>query len=95
MKKVLFSVFLTFCTLSVMAQGMTDSQVAQFIQREMKAGTSQSQIVTKLVQRGVKVDQIRRVKAQYEKQQNQTAGTANNGIVAESDSRYCEQWYCR
>lgn len=66
-------------TVAMMAQGMTDSQVAQFIQREMKAGTNQSQIVTKLVQRGVKVDQIRRVKAQYEKQQRQTATDVTTG----------------
>ena len=66
-------------TVAMMAQGMTDSQVAQFIQREMKAGTNQSQIVTKLVQRGVKVDQIRRVKAQYEKQQRQTVTNVTTG----------------
>lgn len=83
MKKVLFSVLLTFCTLSLMAQStMTDSQVAQFIQREMKAGTSQAQIVTKLVQRGVKVEQIRRVKAQYEKQQ---ATVQSTGTVSDKD----------
>ena len=79
MKKIIFSLFLSMMTVAMMAQGMTDSQVAQFIQREMKAGTSQSQIVTKLVQRGVKVDQIRRVKAQYEKQQRQTATDVTTG----------------
>ena len=46
MKKIIFSLFLSMMTVAMMAQGMTDSQVAQFIQREMKAGTSQSQIVT-------------------------------------------------
>ena len=66
MKKVLFSVLLTFCTLSVMAQGMTDQQVADYIKRELKAGTSQAQIVTRLVQRGVQIDQIRRVRNQYD-----------------------------
>ena len=64
MKKIIFSLFLS---------------MIQFIQREMKAGTNQSQIVTKLVQRGVKVDQIRRVKAQYEKQQRQVASVATTG----------------
>ena len=63
-------------TVAMMAQGMTDSQVAQFIQREMKAGATQSQIVTKLMQRGVKIDQIRRVRNQYEKQQ-QSRTSAN------------------
>ena len=50
------------------AQGMSDQQVIQFIKNEAKAGTSQSQIVTKLMQRGVKVDQIRRLRNQYDKQ---------------------------
>ena len=55
--------------LAVLAQSsMTDSQVMNFIQRETKAGTSRSQIVTKLVQRGVSIDQIRRIRNQYEKQ---------------------------
>ena len=83
-------------TVAMMAQGMTDSQVAQFIQREMKAGTNQSQIVTKLVQRGVKVDQIRRVKAQYEKQQRQTAtdvttGSSNDKTIRLRQSSNAEQ----
>lgn len=82
MKKILFSVMMSMMTLAMMAQGMTDSQVAQFIQREMKAGTSQSQIVTKLVQRGVKVDQIRRVKAQFDKQQQ---GVSQTGTAESSD----------
>lgn len=55
-------------TMSLMAQGMTDNQVMSFIQRETKMGTTQSQIVTKLMQRGVKIDQIRRVRNQYSKQ---------------------------
>ena len=38
------------------------------IKRETAAGSSRSQIVTKLVQRGVNIDQIRRVRAKYEKQ---------------------------
>ena len=69
MKKIIFSLLLSMMTLTLMAQGMSDSQVAQFIQREMKAGSSQSQIATKLMQRGVKIDQIRRVRKQFEQQQ--------------------------
>ena len=87
MKKILFSLLLSMMTVAMMAQGMTDSQVAQFIQREMKAGTNQSQIVTKLVQRGVKVDQIRRVKAQYEKQQRQTATDVTTGASNDKVAR--------
>ena len=54
--------------LGMLAQSMSDSQVMELIKRETSAGSSRSQIVTKLVQRGVKIEQIRRVRAQYEKQ---------------------------
>lgn len=49
---------------------MTDSQVLEFYARESKAGTSPSQIVTMLIQRGVKVEQIRRLRDQYGSQMN-------------------------
>ncbi len=66
---------------AALAQSMSDSQVMDFIQQEVKAGTSQSQIVTKLVQRGVKIDQIRRVRAQYEKQLR-SRGLSNSADAA-------------
>ena len=81
----MLSVALLLCSVSAWAQAMSDTQIMEFIQNEMKAGTSQSQIVTKLVQRGVTVDQIRRVRAQYANQRrmgNQNSvynGTAETG----------------
>ena len=55
-----------------MAQsGMTDDQVMSFVAKEHSAGTSNSQIVTKLMQRGVDISQIRRVREKYEKMQKQ------------------------
>lgn len=68
-------------SLTMMAQGMTDTQIAQFIQREARAGVSQSQIVTKLVQRGVTVDQIRRVRNQQKKQVMENGVTASAPTV--------------
>lgn len=64
---ILATVFSVLTTLGAMAQ-MSDSQVMDFIAREHKAGTSQSQIVTKLMQSGVRIDQIRRVRNQYDSQ---------------------------
>ena len=58
---------LCFCTIAF-SQGMSDQQVLQFIGAEYKAGTSEAQIVTKLMQKGVKIDQIRRLRNQYDKQ---------------------------
>lgn len=55
-------------SLVISAQGMSDSQVLDYIKSHHKAGASQSQIVTGLMQRGVKVDQIRRMRDQYQDQ---------------------------
>ena len=57
---------LLFC--AVTYGQMSDDQVMKFIAAEAKAGTSQAQIVTKLMQRGVKIDQVRRLRNQYDKQ---------------------------
>ncbi len=46
---------------------MTDEQVLQFAVKEQKAGSTQQQIVTKLMQRGVDISQIRRVKKKMER----------------------------
>ena len=59
---------LLFLPMAAFAQSMSDNQVMELIKRETAAGSSRSQIVTKLVQRGVNIDQIRRVRAKYEKQ---------------------------
>ena len=59
MKRILFLFVCSVVLSSVaFAQGMSDQQVMQFIAAEAKAGTNQAQIVTKLMQRGVKVEQI-------------------------------------
>ena len=68
---------LTMLSLGAFAQGMSDSQVADFIAREATAGTSQAQIVTKLMQKGVQIDQIRRVRNQYDKQRSESGVDAN------------------
>ena len=49
---------------------MTDNQVMAFVVKEHEAGSSQAQIVTKLMQRGVDIQQIRRVRRKYENEKN-------------------------
>lgn len=85
MKKFLLATALCMMTtLSIHAQ-MSDQQVIEFIAREQKAGTSQSKIVTKLMQKGVKIDQIRRLRNQYSKQINK-AGLSSKADAAVSDA---------
>ena len=77
MKRIVFSMMLTMLSMGAFAQGMSDSQVADFIAREARAGSSQAQIVTKLMQKGVQIDQIRRVRNQYDKQRSESGMEAN------------------
>ena len=85
-KYVVFFLMLLCCTIA--SAQMSDQQVMKFIQQEQKAGTSQSQIVTKLMQKGVKIEQIRRLRQQYDKQLKQRGlqGAADNAVNG-ADSR--------
>lgn len=69
MKRYLFALFIAVFSFSIVSaqSSMTDEQIMQFVIKEHKAGASQSQIVTKLMQKGVDISQIRRIKAKYER----------------------------
>ena len=74
-------------TLTASAQ-MSDQQVMSLIASEAKAGTSQAQIVTKLIQRGVKIEQIRRLRNQYDKQiSSRGLSSAADGAVKMATDR--------
>ena len=62
------SIFLLFFSLTLSAQSMSDDQVMKYIIKEHNAGTSQAQIVSKLVAKGVDINQIRRIRKKYEKE---------------------------
>ena len=68
--------------------GMTDEEVMEFVVKEHQAGTSQAQIVTQLMQRGVNVEQIRRVRQKYERlAKGQGLGTTGVDSKGDKDSR--------
>ena len=48
--------------------GMTDNQVMDFVIEQNASGASRQQIVTQLMQRGVTMDQIRRIQQKYQRQ---------------------------
>ena len=88
MKKYLFFLLMVLSSTMTFAQGMSDQQVLDVIAREVKAGSSQSQIVTKLMQKGVKIDQIRRLRNQYDKQiSSRGLSAAADGAVNMATSR--------
>ncbi len=77
--------------MGIMAQSsMTDDQVFKYVIKEHENGTSQSQIVTQLMQRGVDITQIRRVRKKFERMsKDQALGVLSNDTERDqtADSR--------
>lgn len=72
MKKLLiYLMFLMLLPVAGMAQSMSDDQVMSYIAKEHTSGKDNAQIVTQLMQRGVNIQQIRRVRDKYQKQMSQ------------------------
>jgi len=72
----------------VQAQSMSDQQLITFILEERDKGTSQNEIITKLMQRGVDIQQIQRVKRKYDRQiSNAGLGYVAEGVVNNAASR--------
>lgn len=88
-KNILLLVLVLVMPACMMAQSsMSDDQVMQFVVKEHAQGTSQSQIVTKLMQRGVNISQIRRVREKYDRQiKNKGMGVVADQAVSTATSR--------
>ena len=87
MKKIVTIVCAVIIALAAQAQttggksgGMTDEEVLAFVIKERQAGTDQTQIVTKLMQNGVDIAQIRRVKEKY-----QGGNSGSNKMIGEAN----------
>lgn len=70
MKKYLFllGMMLLTCTSMTAQSSMTDNQIMDYVIEQNAKGVSRQQIVTQLMQRGVTIDQIRRIQKKYQKQ---------------------------
>ena len=73
MRKISTIIFCLFvCMASGWAQsGMTDNQVMDYVIEQNQKGVSRQQIVTQLMQRGVTIEQIRRIQKKYQRQMKQ------------------------
>ena len=84
---IVFVMLLSMISTKIMAQSsMTDSQVAEFAQKEVAKGTPQSKIVTRLMQNGVDISQIRRVRKMYDREK-QNLGLGNAEQTTQPTSR--------
>ena len=66
--------------------GMSDTQIMEYIVQQNAKGTSRDKIVKQLIERGVTIEQIRKAKEKYEKQQKGTVPGARNISGAEADN---------
>lgn len=87
MKKYLVIFVLLALTMPMMAQSMSDSQIIEFVQKEQSRGTSQAQIVTKLMQKGVSVTKLQQLRKKYGSMKNGAMGGSTSGTVSEGADR--------
>ena len=88
MKKLFLSICLLMLALgSVSAQSsMTEEQIIKFVMKEQQSGFSQQEIVTKLIQKGVTIDQIRQARKKFERmQKNQGLGAVTDKSMTEDE----------
>ena len=62
------------CVMTYAQSGMTDNHVMDNVVEQNAKGVSRQQIVTQLMQRGVTIDQIRRIQKKYQRQKNGALG---------------------
>lgn len=74
-------------TVYAQSSSMTDDQVMRYVVKEHDNGTSNAQIVTKLMQQGVDISQIRRVRIKYERQIKQGGISGTSEEVPGKDVR--------
>lgn len=78
MKKILLTlVSILALSMPAAAQTMSDSQIIEFVQKEQSKGTSQAQIVTKLMQKGVSVTKLQQLRKKYASMQKNSLGGAD------------------
>ena len=79
------------CVTGAFAQsGMSDQEIMQYVISEHEKGTEQAEIVTKLMQRGVTIDQLRRVRKKMEQEQSSQALGAKNLTTSAQSARLRE-----
>lgn len=92
MKKMLLAIGLAMCAGMVSAQSMSDDQVVEYVKKEQAKGQSQQQIVTKLFQKGVTREQLRRIRKKYDAEKNALGASDLSGKNAgKSNERLRQQ----
>ncbi|MDE6867392.1 MAG: SLBB domain-containing protein, partial [Muribaculaceae bacterium] len=74
--------FIGLMALALSAGAMTDDEVIRYIRTQSANGKTEKQIGQELMARGVKPDQVRRIKAKYQREGSMGTGTDNSAQTA-------------
>ena len=83
MKRIILSICLSFFAIvSVWGQAMTDAEVASYAAEQKKAGVSEIDIASNLLQKGATMAQLERLRQQFSKQIDRSGmgGTVDNAL---------------
>lgn len=70
-KRILLACLACFWLQFVYSQSMSDEQVVRYVKEQQERGRNQQSIVSQLLQKGVTVEQLRRIRKKYEAEQTQ------------------------
>ena len=70
-RRILLACLACFWFQFIFSQSMSDDQVVRYVMEQQEKGKDQQYIVSQLLQKGVTVDQLRRIRNKYEAEQNQ------------------------
>lgn len=70
-RRILLACLAFFWFQFIFSQSMSDNQVVRYVMEQQEKGKDQQYIVSQLLQKGVTVDQLRRIRKKYEAEQKQ------------------------
>lgn len=70
-RRILLACLACFWFQFILSQSMSDDQVVRYVMEQQEKGKDQQYIVSQLLQKGVTVDQLRRIRKKYEAEQKQ------------------------
>ena len=76
-----------FCFQFIFSQSMSDDQVVKYVMEQQEKGKDQQYIVSQLLQRGVTVEQLRRIRKKYEAERQQPGALDLTGSTQDKSGK--------
>lgn len=87
MKRILFALILGLFTYSQASAQMSDEEIIEFVQEQHDAGKSQTAILLELQRKGVKREQLLRLKEQFDESKNTSSVSSGSSTTSAAGER--------